>query len=62
MEVAALLVVASLHGVAAGAILAVDGNPLAGIDEAMTAYDPNREVVRKAVGTMLGVALDAAMM
>ena len=29
MEVAALLVTAALHGAAAGAILAVDGNPLA---------------------------------
>lgn len=59
MEAAALLVVASLHGVAAGVILAVDGNPLAEDDTDMTGYDPHRDIVRSAVDRALGAALDA---
>lgn len=61
MEVAALLVVAALHGVEAGAILAVDGNPLAGADEDMTGYDPERPVVQEAIVAMLGIAFDAVI-
>lgn len=61
MEVAALYVVASLHGTEAAAVLAVDGNPLAEADEEMTGYDPDREVVRRAVDSMIGVALDAVV-
>lgn len=59
MEAAALLVTAALHGVAAGVILAADGNPLAEADEDMSGYDPHRQVVTDAVDTMLGIALDA---
>ncbi len=59
MEVAALLVVAHLHGAAAGAILAVDGNPLARGDAEMSGYDPHRQVVTDAVERMIGIALDA---
>ncbi len=61
MECAALFVVASLHGVQAGAILAVDGNPLAADSTDMSDYDPYREVVHRAVDTMIGVALDAVV-
>ena len=61
MEVAALYVVAALHGVEAAAILAVDGNPLAERDEEMTGYDPDREVVHRAVERMLRIALDAVV-
>lgn len=59
MEVAALFVTASLHGVAAGAILVIDGNPLAERDETMVDYDPHRRVVADAVDTMVTVVLDA---
>ncbi len=59
MECAALFITASLHGVAAGAILAVDGNPLAEDDTDMSGYDPHRDVVVDAVDAMIRVALDA---
>lgn len=59
MECAALFVMAGLAGREAGAILAVDGNPLVERDEEMTGYNPHREVVRDAVGRMIGIALDA---
>ena len=59
MECAALLITAALHGVAAGAILAIDGNPLAAEDDDMSGYDPHREVVSRAVDEMLGIALAA---
>lgn len=59
MEAATLFVVASLRGVAAGAVLAADGNPLAEHDDDMTGYDPHRQVVTDAVDAMIGVALDA---
>lgn len=59
MEVAALLVVAHLHGAAAGAILTVDGNPLARGDAEMSGYDPHRTVVTDATELMIGIALDA---
>ena len=59
MEAAALLVVAALHGVAAAAVLAIDGNPLAADDTAMEGYDPFRDVVRDAVDTVVTIALDA---
>ena len=59
MEAAALFVVAGLHGVAAGAVLAIDGNPLASGDTAMTEYDPFRDVVRDAVAVVVTAALEA---
>ena len=59
MEVAALFVTASLHGAAAGAILAVDGNPLATADDDMSGYDPHRAVVTDAVDRMVKIALAA---
>ncbi len=59
MEAAALFVTAALHGVEAGAILAIDGNPLAEHDDDMSGYDPDREVVRDAVDAMIVVSLDA---
>ncbi len=59
MEVSALLVTAALYGVAAGAILAIDGNPLADDDEAMADYQPFRDIVRRAVDEMITVGLDA---
>lgn len=58
MEAATLMVVASLHGVAAGVILAIDGNPLASGDTSMEDYDPDRPVVAEAVDRMMEIALD----
>ena len=59
MEAAALFVIASLHRSAAGAILAIDGNPLIEQDDTMEGYNPNRTVVHEAVEAMIGIALDA---
>lgn len=59
MEAAALFVTASLHGVEAGAIVAIDGNPLAASDDAMEDYSPFREVVHTAVRGAVTAALDA---
>ncbi len=59
MECAALLVLAGLEGRQAGAILSVDGNPLAEKNENMDYYDPHRDIVRDAVGRMIDIAWDA---
>ena len=61
MEAAALFVIAGLHGVAAAAALAVDGNPLASHDIAMEGYDPFRDVVRDAVAVVVTAALEAVV-
>lgn len=58
MEFSALLVVAALHGVAAGGIFAVDGNLLAHEPD-MSDYDPDRDVVNAAKEAMVGAALRA---
>ncbi|MDQ4134382.1 MAG: nucleoside phosphorylase [Actinomycetota bacterium] len=60
MELATLLVLASLHGVAAAGILVADGNIL---DSAgtMVGYDPHHEVVAEAKLRMMTVALDAVV-
>jgi uridine phosphorylase len=58
MEAAAPFVIASLHRSAAAAILAIDGNPLIEKDDTMEGYNPNRKVVRDAVESMIGIALD----
>ena len=58
MECAALFVTAALNGVRSGAILTVDGNPLAAKDDDMSGYDPHRTVVADAIDAMLAVALD----
>lgn len=59
MEVAALLTVASLNRVAAGAVLAIDGNPLAAEDESMAGYEPFREIVDRAVAGTITTGLKA---
>ncbi len=59
MECAALFVTSSLAGVRAGAILAVDGNPLAEDDESMEGYSPDRTIVKDAVADMIEAALEA---
>ncbi|PKM73600.1 MAG: uridine phosphorylase [Firmicutes bacterium HGW-Firmicutes-16] len=56
-EVAALLVVSSLHGVKAGAILAADAKAfeLVGVDD----YKPDQSAVSQAVEDEIDIALDA---
>jgi uridine phosphorylase len=58
MECAALFVVAAMHGVQTGAILTIDGNPLAASSNDMSDYDPHRPVVDDAVAAMVEIALD----
>lgn len=56
-EAASLLVVASLHGVKAGTILAADAKAfeLVGVE----GYEPNQDLVHKAVEDEIKIALDA---
>ena len=56
MELAALLVTATLKELRAGGVLVVDGNPLRTKPEA---YDPHRTVVQDGIRAMFSVALDA---
>ncbi|MFP7696342.1 nucleoside phosphorylase [Trueperella sp. LYQ143] len=58
MEVAALFTICGLHRVRAGALVAIDGNPLKDNDEAMTDYQPDRQIVDRAVQSALQAALD----
>ena len=59
MECATLLVIASLHGLAAGAVLAIDGNPLAQDEGSMATYNPHKAPVRAAVEKSIDIALGA---
>ena len=59
MEVATLLVICSLHGVETGAVVAIDGNPLATDDGSMETYDPHQDIVKTAVENSLAIALGA---
>jgi uridine phosphorylase len=58
MELAPLFVIASLHGIRAGGILTVDGNPTRAAQD-MSEYDPYRPVVRAGTDTMLAAAVEA---
>ena len=58
MECSTLFVVAAMHGIQTGAILTVDGNPLAEHTGDMSDYDPHRPIVDDAVAAMLEIALD----
>lgn len=58
MELAPLFVISSLHGIKAGGILAVDGNPTRSAED-MSEYDPYRTVVEEAISRMLEIGLDA---
>ncbi|CAN5130571.1 nucleoside phosphorylase [soil metagenome] len=57
MELSVLLVLASLRGVHAGGIFAIDGSPLAGAD--MRDYSPHRDVVRTAADAAIRAGLIA---
>ena len=66
MELATLLVIASLRGVRAGGLFVSDGNAARAIEAIKVgqvmdpfAYNPHREVVRQGVQVMLKVALEA---
>ncbi len=59
MECSALFIVASQYGREAGAVLAIDGNPLAMDDADMADYEPNRAIVKTAVGNCIDLALTA---
>lgn len=59
MELATLLIVASLRGIRAGGIFTVDGNPAEGDPEDPRVYDPHRDVVREGKERMIEVGLDA---
>jgi len=61
MECAALFVICSLCNVESGAVVAVDGNPLAQDDAAMNAYDPDKDSVRLAVDRSIRIALHAVI-
>ncbi len=58
MEAAALFIVAALHGLEAGGIFTVDGNPTRAAED-MSEYDPHREVVAEGVDRILRIALRA---
>ncbi len=58
MEAAALFVIAALHGLKAGGVFTVDGNPTRDAED-MSGYDPHRQVVAEGVATMLEIALAA---
>ena len=59
MECATLLVVARLQGLEAGAVLAIDGNPLLQDAGTMETYDPHNKKVQSAVENAIGIALGA---
>jgi len=59
MECAVLFVIAAMHGVESGAILAIDGNPLEEGDTDMSQYDPHRSLVKDGVEAAFSVALAA---
>lgn len=56
-ECASLFVIAALHGVQSGAILTIDGNPLAEDDTDMSGYDPHRTLVHEAVDRAAEIAV-----
>ena len=58
-ECAPLFVIAALHGIEAGSILTIDGNPLVERDVEMSGYDPHRQLVHDAVDAAALIALDA---
>jgi len=58
MEISTLLVIASLRGIKAGAVVNIDNYIFE--REISNKYEPNREVVHQGTFRMLNVALDAA--
>ena len=58
MELAPLFVIATLHGIKAGGILAVDGNPTRTAQD-MSEYDPYRPIVEEAISKILTIGIEA---
>ncbi len=58
MELATLFVIASLHGIRAGGIVVVDGNPARAAAD-MSNYDPYRQVVADGTEVMIDLAVEA---
>jgi uridine phosphorylase len=56
MELAALFIIAAMHGIRTGGILTVDGNPTQAAED-MSDYDPHRRVVVEGKARMLEIAL-----
>lgn len=61
MELATLLIIASLKKIRAGGIFVADGNPNQAASENMQDYDPHHEVVETAKGKMIEIALEALL-
>lgn len=61
MELATLLIIASLERIRAGGIFVADGNPNETASENMGDYDPHRASVEQAKGTMIEIALQALL-
>jgi uridine phosphorylase len=59
MELAALLVVAGMHGARAGGILTSDGNLVREPIDLELEYDPHRDIVARGKAKMLEITLDA---
>jgi purine-nucleoside phosphorylase len=59
MELAALLVVAGMHGARAGGILTSDGKVVREPTTIELDYDPHREIVARGKARMLEITLDA---
>lgn len=57
MELATLLIIASMHGVRAGGIFTSDGNLTR--EPYPPAYDPHRHVVQEGLEKMCTIALEA---
>lgn len=58
MELATLLIIASIHRVRAGGIFVVDGNPNESAGD-MSDYNPHRDEVERAKDASIEIALDA---
>ncbi|MDI3547146.1 MAG: uridine phosphorylase [Halanaerobiales bacterium] len=56
MEASALFIIASLHGIEAGAVLAIDGMA---IDFDADSYNPHRDKVREAIDREIELAIEA---
>lgn len=61
MELATLLIIASLRKIRAGGIFVADGNPNESVDANMENFDPHRNVVEQAKGKMIEITLDALL-
>jgi uridine phosphorylase len=61
MELATLLIIASMRKIRAGGIFVADGNPNEDESGNMSDYDPHRGNVEQAKGKMIEIALEALL-